>query len=132
MNEKEYLQLVNLSDKFELRISMVFDKLDKAGILPGNFYINKMIPVKIDNIMKDKIILEYFDDGYDVREERDVIIPTEIIFDEGKLDQYIDNILCERAKSFKEMKEREENEAKKRRYETYMELKQEFEKTEGE
>ena len=127
MNEKEYLELIKLSDKLERRASIVFDKLNESGILPGNFYVNKMIPIKIDNITQNDITLEYFDDGYDIREEREITIPVDLIFDDDKLEHYINNILDKRAQIRKEMKEREEKEERKRRYETYINLKQEFE-----
>lgn len=127
MNEKEYLELVRLSDKLERRASIVFDKLNESGILPGNFYVNKMIPIKIDNITQNNITLEYFDDGYDIREEREITIPVDLIFDDDKLEHYINNILDKRAQAIKEQRERQETEEKKRRYETYVELKKEFE-----
>lgn len=127
MNKEEYLELVKLSDKLERRASIVFDKLNESGILPGNFYVNKMIPIKIDNITQNNITLEYFDDGYDIREEREITIPVDLIFDDNKLEHYINNILDKRTQMLKEMKEREEKEEKKRRYETYVELKKEFE-----
>lgn len=127
MNKSDYLKLVDLADEFEKRASHVFDKLNRSNLLPGDFYRNKMDPISIDNITKDSITLSYFDDGYDIRDAREIELPVEIFLDNDSLTKYINDKINEKSKRAKELLQQQEMEQNEREYQEFIRLKQKFE-----
>lgn len=127
MNKSDYLKLVDLADEFEKRASHVFDKLNRSNLLPGDFYRNKMDPISIDNITKDSITLSYFDDGYDIRDAREIELSVEIFLDNDSLTKYINDKINEKSKRAKELLQQQEMEQNEREYQEFIRLKQKFE-----
>lgn len=127
MNKSDYLKLVSLADEFEKLASHVFDELNRSNLLPGNFYSNKMDPISIDNITKDSVTLSYFDNGYDIRDSREIELPIEIFLDNDSLTKYINDKIIEKSKRAKELLQQQETEQNEREYQEFIRLKQKFE-----
>lgn len=120
-------QLVELTDEFEKRASYVFDELDKHNILSGKFYTNKMDPISIDNITKDSVTISYFDNGYDIRDSREIELPIKVFLDDAELAKYINDKITEKTRAAEERKLQQELEQQEREYCEYIRLKQKFE-----
>lgn len=127
MNKSDYLKLVSLTDEFEKLASHVFDELNRSNLLPGNFYSNKMDPISIDNITKDSVTLSYFDNGYDIRDSREIELPVEVFLDNDSLTKYINDKIIEKSKRAKELLQQQETEQNEREYQEFIRLKQKFE-----
>lgn len=127
MNKSDYLKLVDLADEFEKQASHVFDELNRSNLLPGDFYRNKMDPISIDNITKNSVTLSYFDDGYDIRDSREIELPVEIFLDNDSLAKYINDKINEKSKRTKKLLQQQEAEQNEREYQEFIRLKQKFE-----
>lgn len=127
MNKSDYIKLVELSNEFEKRASYVFDELDRYNILPGKFYTNKMDPISIDNITKDSVTISYFDNGYDIRDSREIELPVKVFLDDAELAKYINDKITEKTRAVEERKLQQELEQQEREYCEYIRLKQKFE-----
>lgn len=127
MNKSDYLKLVSLADEFEKLASHVFDELNRSNLLPGDFYSNKMDPISIDNITKNSVTLSYFDNGYDIRDSREIELPIEVFLDNDSLTKYINDKIIEKSKRAKELLQQQETEQNEREYQEFIRLKQKFE-----
>ena len=127
MNKSDYIKLVELAGEFEKRASYVFDELDRHNILPGKFYTNKMDPISIDNITKDSVTISYFDNGYDIRDSREIELPVKVFLDDAELAKYINDKITEKTRAAEEKKLQQELEQQEREYCEYIRLKQKFE-----
>lgn len=127
MNKSDYLKLVSLADEFEKLASHVFDELNRSNLLPGDFYSNKMDPISIDNITKNSVTLSYFDNGYDIRDSREIELPIEVFLDNDSLTKYINDKIIEKSKRTKELLQQQETEQNEREYQEFIRLKQKFE-----
>lgn len=115
---KEYKRIDRLVDDF-------ISKATDADLLTFGKY-SAYDYIDFHNSDDDNVEIVYVDNGYDVRDENTIIVPTNILFNPDKWDEYIQNKVDEKLKRKEEERKRLFAEQERVERLTYERLKKKF------
>lgn len=131
MDKIDYKTLIKLIEKYDEEASRVFNKLKKANqrqktsiLHYGNY--SSFERIEWDYSDENSILIRYYDYGYDLYESTTLSIPTNILFDDKKIDKWIKSEVDEALEEEEEERKATEKYQEEKERQEYERLKEKF------
>ena len=127
----DYKTLIKFIEKYTEEASRVFNKLKKADqesktdILRYMYY-SSFRRVEWEHSDENTICVEYFDDGYDIDETDSLDIPSDILFDDEKIDKWIKSEIDKALEKKEQQRKTIEKQQEEKERQLYERLKEKF------
>lgn len=127
----DYKTLLEFVEKYEEEATRIFYKLQeddqeaKAGILHYGNYSN-FERIEWEYSDENLIAVRYYDNGYDLYESATLYIPVNILFDDTKIDKWIESEVGKALEKKEEKRKAAEKSQEERERQEYERLKEKF------
>lgn len=125
MKRSEIKEFFYLYDKIDKLAEEIFNKFEKANLLSDCISVPHYERIEF-NDCDSKLVIRYYDYGYDLYDYCTIEIPFNVIYD-NKVDEYIENLKNERQAKLDAQKQKLEKERLEKEKAEYERLKAKFE-----
>ena len=132
MDKIDYRSLIEAFNKYSIETRRIFDKLhredlkSKTNIIQFDSYA-RFEGVEWNVSDANNIYIRYYDYGYDLYDSSTLTIPASILFNDEKIDKWIQGLITDALKKIEESKRKEELKDEERERLEYERLKSKFE-----
>lgn len=132
MYKTDYRLLKEIVNKYSDEAYRIFEKLkkedlkSKTNIIKFGSY-SSFEGVEWEDSDEDNICILYYDYGYGCYDSSTLVIPVSILFDDKKIDKWIQDLITDALKKIEESKQKKELEDRERERLEYERLKAKFE-----
>ena len=127
----DYKTLLEFVEKYDEEATRIFYKLQeadqeaKAGILHYGNYSN-FERIEWEYSDENSIAVRYYDNGYDLYESATLYIPVNILFDDTKIDKWIESEVGKALEKKEEKRKAAEKRQEEKERQEYERLKEKF------
>lgn len=131
MDKIDYRLLIEAINKYSDEARRIFEKLHSEDLKSKTHIIQYGSYACFDGIEwedpdENNIRIRYYDDGYDSSGSSTLVIPASILFNDEKIDKWIQGLITDALEKIEESKRKEEQEDEEREKLEYERLKAKF------
>lgn len=133
MDKIDYGLLIETINKYSDEALRIFDKLHSEDLRAKSYIIQYGSYACFENVEweesdENNICIRYYDEGYDLYDSSTVVIPASILFNDEKIDNWIQGLITAALKKIEESNRKIELKNEERERLEYERLKAKFEK----
>lgn len=131
MEKIDYKTLFELVEKYDDEATRVFNKLQDADLKAETNilrygYDSGFERIEWDESYEDSIVVRYYDRGYDLYDSSTLLIPADILFDDTKIDKWIESKIDEALEKQEQKRKATEKRQEEKERQEYERLKEKF------